>query len=84
MDGASQLTCVPLDGLYSSFLVVFFLTLKITLDINIWWSISQFSPRIVRVLQMPILSRNLVMMKSIICPCGLVCILLFEHGFDQY
>ena len=59
------------------------------LDLNIWWSVPQFAPHIVRVLQMLILSRHLVMMKSIIflCrergmrPCGLVmCILLFEHG----
>ena len=40
-----------------------------TLDLNIWWSVPQFAPRIVLVLQMSILSRYLVMMKSIICPC---------------
>ena len=40
-----------------------------TLDLNIWWSVPQFAPRIVCVLQMSILSRHLVMMKSIICPC---------------
>ena len=40
-----------------------------TLELNIWWSVSLFAPRIVRVLQMPILSGHLVMMKSIICPC---------------
>ena len=40
-----------------------------TLDLNIWRSVRQFAPRIVRVLQMSILSRHLVMMKSIICLC---------------
>ena len=55
--------------IHSSFLIVFFLILKITLDLNIWWSVPQFAPRIVRVLQMSILYRHLVMMKSIICPC---------------
>ena len=39
------------------------------LDLNIWWSVPQFAQRIVRVLQMSILSRHLVMTKSIICPC---------------
>ena len=49
---------------------------------NIWWSVPQFAPRIVRVLS--ILSRHLAMMKSGIRPSGLVCILLFEHGVDHY
>ena len=40
-----------------------------TLDLNSWWSVPQYAPRIVRVPQMSILSRHLVMMKSIICPC---------------
>ena len=60
MAGVSQFDCV---------LIVFSLILKITLDLNIWWSVTQFAPSIVRVLQMSILSRHLVMMKSIIYPC---------------
>ena len=54
---------------HSSFLIVFFLILKMTLYLNIWWSVPQFAPRIGRVPQMLIFSRHLVMMKSIICPC---------------
>ena len=67
--GVSQFACVQLYGFHSSFLIAFFLILKMTLDLNIWWSVPQFDPRIVRVLQISILSRHLVMMKSIICPC---------------
>ena len=55
---------------------MFFLILKINFDLNIWWSVPQFAPRIVGVLQMSILSRHLVMMKSIICPCR-------ERGYVQ-
>ena len=67
--GVSQCTCVHLDGFHSSFLIVFFLTLKIALDLNIWLSVPRFAPHIVCVLQMSILSRHLLMMKYIICPC---------------
>ena len=41
----------------------------ITLDLNIWWSVPQFVPRIILLLQMTILSQHLVLMKFIICPC---------------
>ena len=68
--GVSQFSCVQLYGFHNTFLIVFFLILMITLDLNIWWSIPQFSPRIVRVIQTSILSRHLVIMKYIICPCG--------------
>ena len=67
--GVSQFVCVHLYEFHSSFLIVFCLILKITLDLNIWWSIPQFSIRIVCVLQMSILSRHPMMMTSIICPC---------------
>ena len=65
----SQVACVQLDGFHGSFLIVFFPLLKITLDFRTWWSVPQFAPRIVLVLQMSILSRHLLMMKSIIFPC---------------
>ena len=76
MAGVSQFVCVQLYGFHGSFLIVFFLILKMTLDLNIWWSVPQLAPRIVRVPQMSILSRHLVMMKSIICPCR-------ERGYVQ-
>ena len=56
-------------GFIAPLWLCFLLIMKMTLDLNIWWSVPQFAPRIVRVLQMSILSRHLVMMKSIICPC---------------
>ena len=67
--GVSQFACVLLYGFHSSFLIVFLLILKMTLDLNIWWSVPQVAPRIIRLLQMSILSRYLVVMKYSICPC---------------
>ena len=66
MASVSQFACVQLYGFHSSFLIVCF---PMTFDLNIWWSVPQFAPRIVRLLQMSILSRYLVMMKYIMCPC---------------
>ena len=74
--GVSHVACVQLDGFHSSIPIMFLRILKIALDLNIWCSVTQFSPRILRVLQMSILSRHLVMMKSIICPCR-------ERGYVQ-
>ena len=56
------------------------------------YSDPQCAPRIVRVLQISMLSWHLVMIKSIICPCRergmgssvLLSIILFEHGVGHY
>ena len=88
MAGVSQFTSVQLDGFHSSFLIVFFY-FPYTEDYPyIWWYVPQFAPRIVRMLQMSILSRYFVhdevyhmpVLRAGMCPGGLVCILLFEHG----
>ena len=61
-----------------------------TLDLNIWWSVPQFAPRIVRVLQMSIPASgddevyHMPMSRAGLRPSGLVCILLFEHGVGHY
>ena len=92
MAGVSQLACAQLYGFYSSFLSVFFLILKMTLDLNIWWSVPQFAPHIVRVATnvhlIPASGDDEVyhmpMSRAGMRPGDLVCILLFEHGVGHY
>ena len=60
---------LSLVGLLVPCLLCFCRILKATFDLSIWWSVQQFAPRMARVLWMSILSRHLVMMKSIICQC---------------
>ena len=67
---------LSLVGLFIPCLLCFSRMLKATFDLSIWWSVQQFAPRIARVLWMSILSRHLVIMKSIICQC-------FERGCIQ-
>ena len=69
MAGVSQFACVQLYGFHSSFLIVFSPYTEDDPRSQHLVAVPQFAPRIVRVLQMSILSRHLVMMKSIICPC---------------
>ena len=69
MAGVSQFTCVQLGWFHISFLIV---CLPYTEDFprsEQLGSVPQFDQRIIRVLQMSILSRHLAMMKSTICPC---------------
>ena len=58
---------LSLVGLSVPCLLCFCRILKATFDLSIWCSVQQFAPRMTRVLWMPILSRHIVMMKSIIC-----------------
>ena len=59
---------LSLVGLLVPCLLCFCRILKATFDLSIWWSVQQLVS-VVRVLWMSILSRHLVMMKSIICQC---------------
>ena len=60
---------LSLVGLLVPCLLCFCRILKATFDLSIRWSVQQLAPRMARVLWMSILSRHLVMMKSIICQC---------------
>ena len=89
MGGVSQFACVQLLRVaIAPFCCVFFIILKMTFDLNIWWSVTQFAPRIARVLAIvnfiPASGDDEVyhmpMSRSGMRPGALVGILLFEHG----
>ena len=67
---------LSLVGLLVPCLLCFCHILKATFDLSIWWSVQQLAPPLARVLWTSILSRHLVMMKSIICQC-------LERGYIQ-
>ena len=62
-------TLLSLVGLLLPWLLRCCRILKATFDLSIWWSVQQLDPLMAGTLWMSILSRHLVVMKSIICQC---------------
>ena len=56
-------------GLLVPCLLCFCLIIEATFDLSIWRSAQQLAPSMARVLWTSILSKHLVMMKSITCQC---------------
>ena len=87
MASVSQFSCVQLYGFHGSFLIVFFLILKINLDLNIWWLLPVCSCA-TNVHLIPASGDNevyhMTVSRAWMRPCRLVCILLFEHGVGHY
>ena len=65
----SSFAVLSVVGFLVPYLLCFCRILKVTFDLSIWRSVQLLAPRMARVRWMSILSRHLVMMKSIICQC---------------